>query len=66
MSNYLLARLAESSTWRGLVMLITALGVKVEPAQMNAIIAAGMAAAGLIAVFMPDRKSPAPAEPPSP
>ncbi len=55
--NYMLARLAESSTWRGLVMLATALGVKLDPSQMNAIVALGMAVAGAIAVFVPDKKA---------
>ena len=58
MSAYLLARLAESSTWRGIVMLVTALGVKLDPSQMSAIVTAGMAIAGAIAVFVPDKKTP--------
>ena len=49
--NYLLDRLSENSTWRGLVMLLTAVGVQVDPSQANAIIAAGLALVGLINVF---------------
>lgn len=56
--NYVLDRLKEGSTWRGLVMLATALGVKLEPDAANAIIAAGLAIVGVINVL---RKQPKPA-----
>lgn len=49
--NYLLDRLKEDSTWRGILLCGTALGVHLEPAQANAIIAAGLALIGLINVF---------------
>jgi len=49
--NFLLERLAENSTWRGLVMLATAVGVQLDPNQANAIIAVGLAVVGLINVF---------------
>jgi len=49
--NYVLDRLKENSTWRGLIMVATALGVKVDPSQSEAIIAAGLALVGLINVF---------------
>lgn len=49
--SYLLERLSENSTWRGLVMLATALGVQLDPAQSNAIIALGLAVVGLINVL---------------
>lgn len=51
MIPYILARLTENSTWRGLIMLVTALGVKVAPDQAEAIISAGLAVVGLINVF---------------
>lgn len=54
MLNYLLNRLKEASTWRGLVGIATAAGVAIEPEQMEAIIAAGLALAGLVAVFTKD------------
>jgi hypothetical protein len=47
-------------------MLLTAIGVKMDPTQMGAIVSAGMAIAGAIAVFMPDRRTPPPQEPPMP
>lgn len=56
--NYIIERLKEDSTWRGLVMLATALGVKLDPAQASAIISAGLAIVGLINVL---RKQPKPA-----
>jgi sulfur transfer protein SufE len=42
---------SEASTWRGLVLIITALGVQLDPEQIDAIIAAGLALSGLIGVF---------------
>lgn len=51
MNSYILTRLTESSTWRGLIMLATALGVKVAPDQAEAIITAGLAVVGLINVL---------------
>lgn len=56
MKDYLLTRLREASTWRGLVMLVTAAGVALSAAQTEAIIALGMAVAGMIGVFLPDSK----------
>lgn len=48
------ARLREPSTWRGLAWMLTALGITLNPAQIDAIIAVGMAIAGLIGVFAAD------------
>ncbi len=52
--NRFLPQLREASTWRGLVYLLTAVGISLTPAQMEAIVAAGLAIAGLISVFLPD------------
>jgi len=52
--SYLLARMSEASTWRGIVMLLTALGVTVTPEQSNAVIEGGLAATGLIGIFFAD------------
>lgn len=49
--NFLLERLSENSTWRGLVMLGTALGLQLDPSQANAIIAVGLSLVGLINVL---------------
>lgn len=49
--NVLLGKLAENSTWRGLILLATALGVRLDPEQANAIIAAGLAIVGVVNVL---------------
>lgn len=54
--NWLLARLREGSTWRGIVWLLAFAGVSLKPEQAEAIIAAGMALAGLLGVFLQDRQ----------
>ena len=58
---YIIARLHEPSTWRGIVALLTGLGVwGFSPEQTNAIVAAGLTIIGLIGAFVPDAK---PADP---
>lgn len=57
MKDFLLARASEASTWRGLIMLATAAGVVFSAAQAEAIIAAGLALAGLVGAFSPDKKA---------
>ena len=41
----------EASTWRGMVWIVSACGVALNPDEQNAIVAAGMAVSGLIGVF---------------
>ena len=53
--NYALARLKERSTWLGLISLAAALGLLLSPEQKEAIIAAGMALAGLLSAFTRDK-----------
>ena len=53
--DYLLDRMREPSTWRGLAMIVTSLGVALSPDQIAAIVAAGSAIVGLIGVFTRDR-----------
>lgn len=53
MKSYVLARLKEPSTWRGVIYMLTALGVPMAPALADAIIAVGLALAGLIGVVTP-------------
>lgn len=55
MKNYLFARAKEPSTWRGLVLLLTAVGVPIAPALGEQIVTAGLAAAGLIGVLAADK-----------
>jgi hypothetical protein len=48
--NILLERLSENSTWRGLILIATAIGVKLEPELQESIIVAGLSLVGLINV----------------
>lgn len=52
--NWLISRLREPSTWRGIVWLATVAGLSLRPDQAEAIVAAGMALAGLLGVFLAD------------
>lgn len=52
--SWLLQRLRETSTWRGLVWLATVAGLSLRPDQAEAIVTAGMALAGLLGVFLAD------------
>jgi hypothetical protein len=56
MKDFLIQRGKEASTWRGLVAIITAAGITLDPTQMEAIVAAGLAAIGVIGAFFPDKK----------
>ena len=47
------------STWRGIFLLLSAIGVYVRPDIAEAIIAVGMAASGLIGVLTSDPVQPA-------
>lgn len=53
--DFLLARAKERSTWLGIISLVTALGLTLTEMQSEAIIAAGMSLAGVVAVFTTDR-----------
>lgn len=52
-----MARLKEPSTWRGVISIVTAMGVALSPSQMEAIIAGGLALMGIVGAFTPDAKS---------
>jgi hypothetical protein len=56
MKDFILARGKESSTWRGIVAIITAAGVALSPEQGEAIVALGLAVIGAIGVFTADKK----------
>lgn len=51
MINILLDKLSENSTWRGLILIATAVGIKIDPEMQEAILAAGLGLIGLINVF---------------
>jgi hypothetical protein len=52
MTAWLLRRLREPSTWRGIVWLLTALGVTLDPMAWEYIMTIGMAVAGLLGVLL--------------
>ena len=54
MKAYLLARAKEASTWRGLTLFLTALGVPLAPALAEAIVTAGLGISGLIGLLVPE------------
>ncbi|WP_198148244.1 hypothetical protein [Elstera litoralis] len=52
--NWLFDRLAERSTWLGVVGLLSAVGVAVSPEAKEAIATAGVAVAAAIAILTKD------------
>ena len=52
--DFFLERIKEPSTWRGLAMLATALGVAISPEMMEQIVVAGTAMVGLMGTFTKD------------
>ena len=56
MVSFLLARLNEPSTWRGVLALLTSLGIALNPEQQAAIITAGLGLIGAVGVFTSDPK----------
>lgn len=56
MKDYLIARAKEPSTWRGVVLLLTAIGVALTPDQQEAVVAFGLGVAGLVGAFTADKK----------
>jgi len=52
--QFLIQRLKERSTWRGLILALASLGVTLDPALSEAIIALGLAAVGLAEMLLPD------------
>lgn len=53
--KYILDRLQEPSSWRGLVMIATAFGLTVNPELLTSIIAAGTGLTGIIGVVFKDK-----------
>lgn len=54
--NYVLTRLKEPSTWTGIALGATAVGVQVSPELQDSITTLGIGAAGLISAVLPDQK----------
>lgn len=53
--EYVISRLKEPSTWRGIVMLLTAAGVQIQPQMIEVIVSCGMALTGAVGVFTADK-----------
>lgn len=49
--KYILARLFEPSTWRGLISLATLAGLKIAPDQADAVLTAGVSIYSAINIF---------------
>lgn len=56
MKEYIKERLKEPSTWRGIILLLTAAGVPIAPAMGEAIIVVGLALAGGVGIVAPDKR----------
>ena len=54
LTRYILSRSRERSTWIGMITVLTATGMALTSEQTEAIASAGMAMAGLVAVFTKD------------
>ncbi len=53
--QYIINRLKEASTWRGIALTLTALGLHIAPELQEAIISAGVGVAGIIGFTFPDK-----------
>lgn len=53
--QYIIARLKEASTWRGIALVLTAFGLHIAPEMQEAVISVGVSIAGLIGVVFPDK-----------
>ena len=56
MKAYILARLKEPSTYRGIVMCLTAFGIAISPDQLEAITFIGLSIAGILGAVTPDKE----------
>lgn len=52
---FIVARLREASTIRGLLLCLTATGVALKPDAIDAIVTFGVGLAGLLGVLLPDQ-----------
>ena len=52
--KYLLERLKEASTWRGIILVATAFGAHWSPESQSAVITAGVGLAGFVGAVIPD------------
>ena len=52
--KFIIARLSEASTWKGIFLLLTAAGVTLKPELQAAITAVGLSLTGLVGIAVPD------------
>ena len=52
--KFIVARLSEASTWKGVFLILTAAGVTLRPELQAAITAVGLSLTGLVGVVVPD------------
>lgn len=50
----LMQRFKEPSTWRGVIMVTTGLGIQMDPETIEAVVTFGVGAAGLVGIFTGD------------
>ena len=55
MKAYVLDRLQEPSTWRGITLLLTAFGIPMAPGMAEAIVSVGLSVTGVIGVVTKDK-----------
>lgn len=55
--SWLFERLSEKTTWLGLVGILSAVGVYMSPDLQNQLVALGIAASGVVAVIVKEKKS---------
>ena len=51
---YILNRLKEASTWRGIILVATAAGAHLSPESQETIITVGVGLAGVVGALIPD------------
>lgn len=54
--KFILGRLKEPSTYRGIALILTAAGINIAPELMTEIVSVGMGTAGIIGVVTKDKK----------
>lgn len=55
MKAYVIERLKEPSTWRGIILMLTGAGIHIAPEIQSLVISIGVALAGAVAVTTPDK-----------
>jgi hypothetical protein len=56
--NFIIARGSEASTYRGLALLLSSVGIAINPTLLPQIITVGIAVSGLIGMLTADKPAP--------